>query len=214
MSPTHRLGKNRLCHLVRDQSAIAIVEFALSVPILMALSLVGMELSNMAYTRQRLGDIAIQTADNISRVRVGISEGDVTETLSGMKNLGAKIRLAANARIIISSIQPIIDASGVVTGQRIRWQRCTGALVQNSTYGTQGAVLGVTGIGPTDRKIAATANSEVIFVEIKYTYQPLVSNSFFGSRTMTTLASMSVRERSANDLQATGTASSCANYSV
>jgi hypothetical protein len=199
---------NLLNRLLRDRYGIAAVEFALSLPILMGLTLYSMEAANMAYTSQKLGNIATQTADSVSRIRLSISNGDVTDALGGMKILGDGIDLRNRGRIIVSSVQPVTDSSGNVTNQKVRWQRCTGALVKDSSY-VVNTNLGTDGIGATGRKIAASKDSELIFVEIYYTYKPLVSSAFLGTPQMAAVAAMSVRERSANDINASGINSPC-----
>ncbi|WP_336961180.1 TadE family protein [Sphingobium aquiterrae] len=197
-----------------DQSGMAMVEFALSLPFLVALTMGGAEAANLAFAHQKLGDMATLAADSVSRVRVGIGEGDVTDALTGVKLMGDAIKFRNNGRIIISSLQPIVDGSGNVTDEKIRWQRCSGALNATSSYGVQSASLGTTGMGPTGRKIAAAPDTEMIFVEIRYTYQPLISNSFLGTQNLSAIASMVVRERSSNDIQNVGTASPCSTFSA
>lgn len=204
-----------LARLPGNRSGIAVTEFALCAPVLIMLALYGMECVNYAYAAQKVGDIATLSADSISRIRAGINEGDVTETLTGVTSLGTGIRFAQNGRIIVSSIMPVTNATGDVTNQQIRWQRCFGTLTAAiSSYGAQGLLLGTAGIGPAGppvRKVAAIAGSELIFVEVAYVYQPLVSNRFFGGgpRTLKAIASMSVRERNSNDLGSSGPASAC-----
>ncbi len=200
--------------LRRDRRGLAVTEFALALPLLVTVTFVGLETVNYAFASQKVGDIATLSADSISRIRVGISEGDVTDTLAGIGRLGAAIDFVPNARIIVSSVQPVLDNAGNVTNQKIRWQRCYGSLTSaTSSYGTQGQSIGAAGIGPAGppvRKVAAIAGSELIFVETVYTYQPLINiNLSSGPRTIRTLASMTVRERAANDLTASGTASPC-----
>lgn len=199
----------------RSTDGVAAMEFALALPLLVGLTMYGAEAANMAYTSQQLGDIATMSADNISRIRLSISNGDVTDTLGGIKMLGDRIDLRNRGRIIVSSIAPVVNASGSVTDQRLRWQRCTGALVTSSAYATtEGSNIGVAGMGPADRKIAATKDSELIFVEVYYTYKPLISESFFGTPRMSAVAAMVVRERTANDLLQNGANSPCTSYSA
>lgn len=200
--------------LMRDRSGLALTEFALSLPILAGLVLYGIETVNFAYATQKVGDIATLTVDNISRIRVGISEGDVTDTMKGIGGGAANIAFAANGRIIVSSLQPVTDSNGNVTNQQIRWQRCTGALNQSSSYGSPGVNLGAAGMGPDGRKVAASANSEVIFVEVVYAYRPLISGSLLGPRTLRALAGMNVRDRSSNDITDTGAPSRCSTFSA
>ncbi|WP_293984655.1 TadE/TadG family type IV pilus assembly protein [Sphingobium sp.] len=194
---------------------VAAMEFALALPLLVGLTMYGAEAANMAYTSQQLGDIATMSADNISRIRLSISNGDVTDTLGGIKMLGDRIDLRNRGRIIVSSIAPVVNASGSVTDQRLRWQRCTGALVTSSAYATtEGSTIGEAGMGSAGRKIAATKDSELIFVEVYYTYKPLISESFFGTPRMSAVAAMVVRERTANDLLQNGANSPCTSYSA
>lgn len=204
-------GLAGLRRLLADGRALAMTEFALSLPLLTTLIFVGLENVHYAFAAQKVGDIATLSADAIARIRVGISEDDVNETLDGIAKLGDTLRFAGNGRIIVSSVQPELDAAGKVIGQKIRWQRCYGSLASaTSSYGTQGQSVGAGGIGPAGRKVAAIANSELIFVETVYSYQPLINiNLFSGPRTMRMLAGMSVRERTANDLVSSGTASTC-----
>jgi len=129
---------NFLNRLLRDRYGIAAVEFALSLPILMGLTLYSMEAANMAYTSQKLGNIATQTADSVSRIRLSISNGDVTDALGGMKILGDGIDLRNRGRIIVSSVQPVTDSSGNVTNQKVRWQRCTGDPLRDSSWFSPG----------------------------------------------------------------------------
>lgn len=204
------LFPGRLRH---DLRGVAAVEFALAMPMMMALTMAGTEAANMAYTSQKLADLATQTADNISRYRIGISETQITDTLNGMKTMTDNIDFRNNGRMIVSSLQPVLDNSGNVVNQKIRWQRCAGAKRVTSSYGAADALLGAAGLGPANRKIAASADTEVIFVEISYTYRPLISSSFFGTPTMQALSSMVVRDR--NNNVPTGTATSlCSSYTA
>lgn len=204
----------RVRRLLRDRAGLAAVEFGLALPIMVGVVMAGTEAANMAYASQKLADLATQTADNISRYKNVITEAQITDTLSGMKTMTDTIGFRTNGRIIVSSLRPVVDASGNVTNQAIRWQRCTGAKVVNSSYGIAGDNLGTTGMGPTGRKIAATADTEVIFVEVQYTYRPLISSSFFGTPNLTALSSMVVRDRSNNVPATGGTISACTAYTA
>jgi hypothetical protein len=88
-------------------------------------------------------------------------------------------------------------------------------LVKTSAFATtENSNIGVDGMGPENRKIAATKGSELIFVEVYYTYRPLISDSFFGTPQMSAYAAMAVRERTANDILTNGTNSPCTTYAA
>lgn len=205
---------SRLRSLRQNLSGVAAVEFGLSLPVLFGLTMYGAEAANMAYTSQQLGDLATLTADSVSRIRLSISNGDVTDTLGGIKILGDNIDFRNRGRIIVSSVQTNTNSSGTITGHTIRWQRCTGSLVKTSSFGAEGASLGSDGIGPTGRKIIGTTGEEMIFVEVYFTYRPLISNAFFGTPQMSAYSAMSVRERPSNAIGSSGTNSPCNVYAA
>ena len=131
-----------------NMAGVAAIEFALALPVLMGLTLYGAEAANMAYTSQKLGDIATLTSDSVSRIRLSISNGDVTDALGGIKILGDSIDLRNNGRIIVSSIAPVLDNSNNVINQKLRWQRCSGALVKTSAFATtENSNIGIDGMG-------------------------------------------------------------------
>ena len=180
-------------------SGLAMLEFALSLPVLTTLVLVGLETANLAMAHLRVSNIAMLASDNASRVRDSIDEGDVIELLTGAKMTGDSIGFRNHGRIILSSIEPnTAGANGASTGQWIRWQRCDGAKVVTSNYGTQGtgqnsAVLQA--VGPAGSQIAATSGTAIMLVEVVYDYQPLVSSTIFGARTIRYESAFNVRQR-------------------
>lgn len=177
--------------LRRDTSGLALLEFAMAFPVLLALGMYGVDTANMALTNLRLNQIALNLADNASRVGVNstlslqqMREVDVNDIFEGARMQGAAINLNANARVILSSLER--NASGE---QRIHWQRCFGArtgVAYESHYGKALNADGSTATGntgPTSTGMgeagslvnAPVNNSGVMFVEINYRYTPMFS---------------------------------------
>ena len=79
------------------------------------------------------------------------------------------------------------------------WQRCHGSLNINPSYGRQDAGRNdatlATGLGRTGNKIVAAPNTAVMFVEVTYDYQPLISNRLFGPSRIRYESAFNVRER-------------------
>lgn len=181
------------------ESGLAMLEFALSLPVLTTLALVGLETANLAIAHLRVSNIAMIASDNASRVRDSIDEGDVIELLTGAKMSGDTIRFRQNGRIILSSVEPnTAGPNGTSTGQWIRWQRCDGAKVVASSYGSQGtgqSSATLQAVGPAGNQIAATAGTAIMLVEVVYDYQPLVSSAIYGARTIRYESAFNVRQR-------------------
>jgi hypothetical protein len=194
-----RRARRLAARLRACESGLAFVEFALSLPVLTTLVLVGLETANLAMAHLRVSNIAMLASDNASRVRDSIDEGDVIELLTGAKMTGDSISFRQHGRIILSSVEPnTAGTNGASTGQWIRWQRCDGAKVVSSSYGGQGTGqtnASLQAVGPAGNQIAATSGTAIMLVEVVYDYQPLVSSSIFGARTIRYESAFNVRQR-------------------
>ncbi|MGB5779526.1 MAG: TadE/TadG family type IV pilus assembly protein [Allopontixanthobacter sediminis] len=169
---------------LRDPSAVAMVEFAFVAPILLLLGMAGMELANFAIVKLRLGQAAVHIADNVSRVgdrdilaAQRIFESDLNDLFIGVNlQAGDKLDIYEHGRIIVSSLERNADG-----GQWIAWQRCKGKKNFVSEYGDAGtgaSGTGFPGMGRSGEEVTAEAGTAVMFVEISYTYQPLLVNGF------------------------------------
>lgn len=197
-----------LRNLWRDNTGNMIVEFAFAAPILMVLTVGGLELTNYAITKMRIQQLALQVADNASRIGEGslltalkIYEQNINDVFAGAEAQASGLNIYGNyieqtggtnttvgkGRIIISSLEPTANPNNANT-YKIGWQRCKGNLTTYTPqYGTLGQPSGVNmvGMGPTGRQITAPAGSAIMFVEIRYRYEPLFNIPFqreiFGS---------------------------------
>lgn len=183
----------------RDTSGVALLEFALTLPILLLLSLTGAELTNYITTKMRVSQISLHLADNAARIGSGsqlalktISESDINDLFIGAQLQSGELDLKTNGRIILSSVE--IDSAH--TGKyKIAWQRCYGNKTTHaSTYGVAGA-NNLTGVGPTGRQTVAPTDGAAMFVEVYYEYQPLVKSSLAPANNFVEIASMMVRDR-------------------
>jgi Flp pilus assembly protein TadG len=174
--------------LRRSCSGVAMTEFAMGAPFLLVAGLWGTEMANYALVNMKIGQLAVHIADNASRI------GD-TSMLQDRKIYEADINdvIYDNGRVIISSLEVKASAAGGAGQQYIHWQRCRGKKMSTSSYGKQGDVL-TAGMGPAGQEVLAMDGDAVIFVQISYTYQPLISAQFMGSLDMHSIAAFNVRD--------------------
>lgn len=185
-----------LRRLARGTSGVAMTEFALGAPFLLMAGLWGVEMANYALVNMKVSQLALQIADNGSRVgdtstlqNRKIYESDINDLLFGSQlQAGKGLNLFDNGRVFVSSV----EVNGA--GQYIHWQRCRGAKTVTSSYGNEGANLGTVGIGPSGDEVAAQTDGAVIFVQINYTYQPLITNQLITNRDIQAIASYTVRD--------------------
>jgi Flp pilus assembly protein TadG len=214
--PLHALRALR-----RSQSGLAMTEFAFALPILLTLGLVGLEVAWLTLAHLRVSNIAMMTADNASRVRDSIDEGDVVELFLGASLAGQAMNFANKGRIILYSLEPTPTGGN----QWIRWQRCTGSKVVNPTYGrpkTAGGANITNGTeifnvdrttpstspsssshttayapayGPTGNQISAGSGTAVMLAEVYYDYQPLLAGNLLGNIQIHRFTAFNVRQR-------------------
>lgn len=189
-------GVRMLKRLGRNEHGLAMVEFALATPFMLGIVLAGLELTSFTMTKMRMSQLALHVADNASRIGSNslltapqISETQINDLITGANLQSGSMGLLANGRVIISSLEPDTINAGK---NMIRWQRCKGARSFTSSYGTQGS-NNMTGMGPAGRQITAPPNGGVIYVEISYTYRPLVLARLVPSTTIHEVAAMTVR---------------------
>lgn len=189
-------------NLLRDDRAVAMLEFAFSLPLLLTLGLGGMELANLALAHLRVSQIAMTTADNAGRVRVAVDEADINEVFIGASTVGESLDFEENGRIVLSSLQDN-GRTGSAHGQMINWQRCFGDLDVDPEYGVEGDGRtdgDLQAMGQEGRQIQSLPGTAVMFVEVSYEYQPIVGDAILGATMIRYESAFNVRERDMFDI--------------
>lgn len=217
MAPVIKLWKA----LTEDRSGLAMVEFALSAPLVIIMITGGAELANYTVTAERMSALAIQVADNVSRIGDGdplaakkITETQINDLLQGALAQGGNLNINGTysekqsngtvitknkARIVISSLEP--DPNPLhIEKNYIHWQRCYGKGTEYlPSYGRQGDD-NLPGMGPTATRVYAPPGTAIMFVEVHYRYEPLFPvfrQGMFGIlnyKDMDNVAAMMVRD--------------------
>ena len=212
--------------LGRSTSGLALTEFAFALPVLLTLGLAGLETGNLAMAHLRVSNIAVLTADNASRVRDSIDEADVVEVFTGARRAGANINFAARGRIVLSSIEnngtkqwirwQRCDGALNVAPSYGRPKTAAGADITDgteifnsdrTTQATTGAssptlqTIPAAGMGPSGRQIAAASGTAIMMVEVTYTYQPIIPNSWLNGIQIRYESGFNVRQRVNQSIQ-------------
>lgn len=202
--------------LRRDRSGVAMLEFALSLPLVLAIGCYGVELANLAMLNMKVSQIALNLADNASRVGTystlstqQLREIDVNDVLQAARFQGEAIGLTTNGRIILSSLENVQQSYDTTAVQRIHWQRCLGmksGTGYDSSYGTTTVAAGTTatsanagtvatnGMGDAGSQVTAPPASGVMFVEINYLTTPLFGTWLTSPQRIHYIASFIVRD--------------------
>lgn len=200
LTRTAARAASKLRALRDDFSGVAMIEFAFTAPIILGLGMLGTETAYFFVTHMKVSQIAMQVADNASRVGEQdvlvarkVYEDDIIDVFIGAERMGDSIELIENGRIILSSLQQNADG-----GQWIAWQRCTGDKAFDSSYGSEGdgeSGFGFAGMGDAGSPITASAGTAVMFVEVSYDYQSVTPFEIFDNREIRYTAAFNVRDQ-------------------
>jgi Flp pilus assembly pilin Flp len=206
--------------LKRNESGLAMVELAVSLPFFIGLVVGGVETANYASVIMQINQITLHTADAAARIGTTtpsanktISETQINDVFEGSLREGKRINLGGNhdytdpssgakstrgnGRIILSSVEEVAAFDPSAPRYRIRWQRCAGsASFYKSNYGNTSTATSITGIGPAGQQASPPPGGVLMFVELQYYFKPLIMNGFstLTDRTISQVASMVVRE--------------------
>jgi Flp pilus assembly pilin Flp len=197
-----------LRRLRRAESGVAMTEFALAMPFILGVGLVGIETAHRTLVQMQISQIATQVADNASRIGeltilqdTKIYEEQINDLLHGADlQAGPGLKLYEHGRVVVSSLevwQPSVHSNGNATPQAdgvqfIHWQRCAGALARDSLFGNQNSAV-VDGMGPEGQEVLASTDTPVMFVEVFYDYQPIIAFDMFGEDEVYATAAFVVR---------------------
>lgn len=214
------ISRLKRLELLRDEtSGIAMTEFAFTAPIILSLGMLGTETAYYSITHMQVSQIAMQVADNASRVGEDsvlvsrkVYEGDIRDVFIGARELGSNLDFFENGRIILSSLEQNSDG-----GQWIHWQRCIGAKAHESSYGDAGDGASGTsfpGMGESGSEITASSGTAVMFVEVAYDYPGITPFNFMENEELVYTAAFNVRDsRDLTQLYSDGTTiPSCSTY--
>ncbi|KKI17397.1 MULTISPECIES: TadE/TadG family type IV pilus assembly protein [unclassified Sphingomonas] len=161
--------------LPQDVRGVALLEFALFAPLLLAMILSGFELGNYALANNRVQRLASMTADLVAQSGTGVvgaTEAQIYDLFSAIDLTAQPFNLRRHGRVVITAVKGTdYDNNGIIEN-RILWQRFDGDFTSASP------VLGCNLVS----SLATLPNSrmlpldEILFhVQVTYEYQPIFS---------------------------------------
>lgn len=189
--------------LAANRQGMALIEFAMTLPIFIGLGFYGIETANLAITQMKASQISLNMADNASRIGTlestlgskTVLESQLNDVFQAAGLQSGRLNLFGQGRVVLSSLE--VNEDG---GQTIVWQRCKGVMGEESEYGEEGVGKkgkSFLGMGPAATRIAATPGTAVMFVEVYYEYEPIFGEMFMEARMLRQEAAFTVRDKRA-----------------
>lgn len=158
----------RIRSVLSCQQGIAAIEFAISLPFLMALMLGGIELSRYVILHQKLEKVAYTVSDVVSQEDT-LTVAQINQALTAAATIMEPYEFAPQGVVYISSVyQNGADAPTV------RWQRSGGGdLAAPSHVGVNG------GVATLPNGLTLNNKDNVIIGEVFFRYQPFFTGGIF-----------------------------------
>ena len=157
-------AKTKWQKMWRNEEGIAFLEFALALPILMALLLGGIEISRYVQASQKIDKVTHTIVDLVAQAPT-VSRGELDQIMLAVEHIMTPLRFGDDGVIIISCVG--YNDRGQL---RVKWQyRGGGTFARNSNIGAVNSAPTL----PTGFVIEEREN--VIIAEAFYFYEPLVN---------------------------------------
>lgn len=152
----------------RDTRGLSAVETAIALPIAVALTLNGVEITRYLLLHQKAERASMTVADLVSQGEA-LTVNDLTNIFRAGAFITEPFDFNTDGAMIVSSV---VGAAG---GPQVEWQRAYGEPPQSSGFGSQGGQATL----PTG--FVVNESESVIMAEIFFQYQPIVAgNSILG----------------------------------
>lgn len=159
----------------RNEQAIAVVEFAMVLPVLMILFYGVVEVTRYILITQKVEKLAHAVADMTTQEHVATTAA-LNQVLAAAPDIMNPYAISTNGKIIITSLYRVAGANQAT----VNWRYTGGGTLAGVT--SQLGSVGATPTMPTGFTFEQREN--VIAAEVFYQFSPLISNRFFGTVTV------------------------------
>lgn len=151
-----------LRRLAGDRRGALIAEAAMSISVLVSMSLTGLEFARYTLLHQKMERVAAEIGDLVSREDT-ITNADFTNIFAAINQVATPFDVEADGKVIVSAVG--VSGGGPLT---MYWQKASGVYGATSHIGTPGNTVTL----PSGFSIST--GSTAIIAEVTYHYTPWV----------------------------------------
>lgn len=169
------LSTAQLRTLLRTRRAVAMLEFALALPLFLGFMLTAIEFGNYIMANNRVQRLAAMSADLVAQSGtgdIGIGEAQIYDLFSAVDLTARPYDLRNDGRIVITGVRGTDTDKNGTTENQILWQRFDGGYVVAPQVGCNQTVT--TASLPAGRRLPL---GEILFhVQVSYRYRPIMTD--------------------------------------
>jgi hypothetical protein len=170
--------------ILRDNTGLALIEFAYVLPIFVGFGLVGLEFTNVVLVRQKTERVASTIADQVATNQVAPNERQMGDMFAAVENISEPFGFGAEGNVMVTAIIGIYNDDAQELQNKIAWQRCFTPDMHTSEVGSQWRDTDDIADGPEvslPNSVELGKNQMVIVAEVFFPYEPIISRSIVAS---------------------------------
>ena len=163
-----------ILQFLRAQQGVAMVEFALALPLLMTVFLGTVEVTRYILITQKVEKLA-HTVSDVTAQSKTVTNASLNQVVVAASDIMKPYSMNTNGRIIVSSLYRAPSATNGVVNWRYQGG---GTLSATSKLGLEGATASMPSAFTFEER------ENIIAAEVYYRFSPLVTSAFFGTTTI------------------------------
>jgi Flp pilus assembly protein TadG len=164
----NKIGKHRLR---KNEKGVAMIEFAMALPVLTILLLGCIDLAVYLVAHQRIARSAYTMSNLMTQMDQGLTEAQVGDMMLALDQVSKPFDIATDGVATITAIIGNGVDGAPATSYSVAWQRCYGANASGSEFGSSGASVSAADI---PENTIVTTSQILVVTEIEYTYEPIL----------------------------------------
>lgn len=166
--------------LARDVRAIAMVEFAYTMPLFIGFGLVGLEFTNVVLAHQKTERIAATLADLVAANQVPPNERQIGDMFEAVPEIARPFGFGEDGNVVITAVIGLEDPSEGGVRNKVAWQRCLRSGSHQSRVGRQWSGSNDILDGPSVNLpggLELDQSQMVIVAEVFFPYRPVMGEA-------------------------------------
>ena len=156
-----------LKRFLRDKSAVAIVEFAMILPVLLVMTVGSFEVARYAFLTQKLDRISATLADLTARAEA-LTAAEVDNLFNSIEHLAQPFSFDEEGMVVISSVVGRAGLDPLIIGQKIQGEIPD----HDSKIGTNGETATLPGVFTDEDGQTLKDGEGLIVTEVFYSFAP------------------------------------------
>lgn len=163
---------NIIKKLKNNQKGIALIEFAIILPVVVVLFLGCVDVVIYVVAHQKISRAAYTMSNLLTQMDQGLTESQVNDMILALNQVSNPYDIENNGKAVMTAIIGNgVDGSAPST-LSVAWKRCFGTVAGLGTYGAPGTTVSQSAI-PVNTIV--TTKQILIITEISYQYTPIIS---------------------------------------